>query len=326
MPRLFFLMVLCVPVVAQAADEASDAAVHQAIDRGLDFLAKDAVKWKTDHKCVSCHHAGMIVWAMNTAQRAGHTVDEPLRTELTNWMLEAGEARVGIPRPEGIPKALNTKALWFSLALITVPDPQPDVQAGLSKMLTTVRSDQTDSGAWAAWPDTRSPMFGPSDYSVSGMAALVLIHDAKTNAESQASLARVTKWLDTTPVDDEWQSTMMKLAVISRLDRPMEERQVLIDKAIQRQNADGGWSQTTNHPSDAWATGQTLMALADAGVPKTHLAVQRGRTFLVTSQHENGSWKMASRPSKPGAEGAKNLIPIIGAGSAWAVIGLARYR
>jgi hypothetical protein len=31
---------------------------------------------------------------------------------------------------------------------------------------------------------------------------------------------------------------------------------------------------------------------------------------------------MHSRPTKPGAEGAKYLVPINGAGGAWAVLGL----
>jgi hypothetical protein len=46
--------------------------------------------------------------------------------------------------------------------------------------------------------------------------------------------------------------------------------------------------------------------------------------WLVKSQLESGSWTMTSRPSKPGAEGAKNLVPITGAGNAWAILGLVR--
>ncbi|HET6424891.1 MAG TPA: prenyltransferase/squalene oxidase repeat-containing protein [Planctomycetaceae bacterium] len=324
MNRCLLMLVLVTPAAVHAAEEATDAAVQQAIDRGLAFLSQDAVKWKADHKCVSCHHAGMVVWAMNDARRAGHTVDEPLRSELTNWMLEAGDGRSSLPRPESAPKALNTKGLWFGLTLATISDPQAGVEAGLSKLIATVRSDQAETGAWSAWPETRPPMFGPSDFSATAMATLLLIGDAKTDPASQTSLTQATKWLDNTPPDEELQSTVLKLSVISRLERPAEERRLLISKVTERQNADGGWSQTAAHPSDAWATGQTLMALRDAGVPKTDPALQRGRTFLVTNQQENGSWLMASRPTKPGGDGAKNLIPIIGAGSAWAVIGLSR--
>jgi squalene cyclase len=76
--------------------------------------------------------------------------------------------------------------------------------------------------------------------------------------------------------------------------------------------------------SDAWATGQALYALAHAALKPDHPAIEHGRAFLVKTQHDDGSWPMTSRPMKPGGAGAKNLIPITGAGSAWGVLGLVR--
>lgn len=43
-----------------------------------------------------------------------------------------------------------------------------------------------------------------------------------------------------------------------------------------------------------------------------------------TTQREDGGWTMTSRPCPPSNMGAKNLIPITGAGSSWAVLGLVR--
>ena len=76
--------------------------------------------------------------------------------------------------------------------------------------------------------------------------------------------------------------------------------------------------------SDAWATGQALYALAHAGLNSTDPIVARGQAFLVATQREDGSWPMTSRPAKPGGEPSTSLIPIIGGGSSWAVIGLIR--
>ncbi|MDP1798376.1 MAG: terpene cyclase/mutase family protein [Planctomycetaceae bacterium] len=326
MPCWLVAIVMCGSEILSAAEEASDAAVALAVDRGLVFLAKDAVKWKADHNCVSCHHAGMVIWAMNVARQQGHTVNGPLLDELTKWIAEAGDGRSSLPRPESAPKALNTKALWFSLALISAPETLTEAQAGLMRMLPTLRGDQTESGAWSGWPETRAPMFGPSDGSMTALAAFALIPDAKTDAASRGSLTKAVQWLDDTPPDDEWQSTVMRLAVLSRLERPQADRDRYLETIRQKQRADGGWSQNPSLPSDAWSTGQTLMALADAGVTKADPVVQRGRSFLVRTQQEHGAWPMASRPTKPSGEGAKNLIPIIGAGSAWAVIGLARHQ
>src|SRR5262245_58252190 len=54
--------------------------------------------------------------------------------------------------------------------------------------------------------------------------------------------------------------------------------------------------------------------------------IGRATAYLIKTQRDDGSWPMTSRPVKPGGEGAKSLIPITGAGSAWAVLGLVRSR
>ena len=42
--------------------------VGGAIERGLGFLVKDARVWKKEHNCASCHHAALVIWAMEEAK------------------------------------------------------------------------------------------------------------------------------------------------------------------------------------------------------------------------------------------------------------------
>ena len=64
--------------------------------------------------------------------------------------------------------------------------------------------------------------------------------------------------------------------------------------AIQR--ADGGWSQTPALGSDAYATGQALVALAESGaMPVTSAVYKRGVDFLLKTQYADGSWLVRSR-------------------------------
>jgi hypothetical protein len=72
------------PAASAQGVRPNSANVDAAIDRGLDFLVKDAHAWKNEHKCVSCHHASLVVWAMREARQFGHAVNEPVLTELTN--------------------------------------------------------------------------------------------------------------------------------------------------------------------------------------------------------------------------------------------------
>ncbi len=303
------------------------ADVRATIDRGLAFLVKDAQAWKTEYKCVSCHHASLIVWSMREAKQHGLAVDEPVLVELTKWVAESGEGKTGVPRPAGIPKALNTKAVYFAQALAADPQPDPVSQAGMKLFVKTMIEDQIDNGSWAAWPETRPPFFGNSDESMTALAVLALMPAAATGDESaKAARDKGVQWLEATKTDDDPQSIAMRLVIWRRLGRPAEAWAPLIERIKSRQNVDGGWSQTQEMASDAWATGQALYALAEAGFKPDDPAVARAHAFLIHSQHDDGSWPMTSRPTKPGGEGSKSLVPITGAGSAWAVIGLARSR
>ena len=76
--------------------------------------------------------------------------------------------------------------------------------------------------------------------------------------------------------------------------------------------------------SDAWAAGPALPALAHGGVKSNEPVIRRGQAFLIKTQRKDGSWSMTSRPTEPEGKESTNLIPITGAGSAWAVLGLVR--
>jgi hypothetical protein len=222
-------------------------------------------------------------------------------------------------------KALNAKAVWFALALAA--DPKPDIAArkGLKLLWQTVKSDQTENGSWASWPQTRPPIFGNSDDSMTALATLTMLSAAATGDE-KAMIARdkAVKWLAETKTDDDPQSLAMRLVLWKRLDRPAAEWELLARRIKERQNSDGGWSQATDLASDAWATGQALYALAQAGIKPDEPAMVRAHTFLIETQRDEGSWPMTSRPTTPGGKGSTSLVPITGAGSAWAVLGLVR--
>lgn len=301
--------------------------VNTAIDRGLAFLAKDAMAWKQVHNCVSCHHAGLVVWSLREAKLRGHAVDEPVLAEITKWVAESGRGTTGVPRPTGRPRALNAKAVWLALSLGANPESDAIAQTGLQRLLETVKRDQTEEGAWSSWPETRPPIFGNSDESMTALATLAMVPAAATGDDT----ARVVRdkglrWLTHTKTDDDPQSIAIRLVLWRRLDRPAEEWQPLAQRIKAWQNADGGWSQSKEMASDAWATGQALYALAHAGISPADPVIAHAHAFLIETQRDDGSWPMRSRPVKPGGEGAKSLIPITGAGSAWAILGLVKSR
>ena len=68
------------------------------------------------------------------------------------------------------------------------------------------------------------------------------------------------------------------------------------DALVARQREDGGWGQIPTLASDAYATGQVLVALARSGVMKPdHPVYRKGLRFLLDSQLEDGSWYVRTR-------------------------------
>lgn len=297
------------------------------VARGLKFLATDAMEWKDEHNCVSCHHAGLVVWSLREAKHRGRSVNEPVLTELTRWIAKSGDGKTGVPRPASAPKALNVNAVLSALALGADPEPDSIAKKGRSTFIKTVAGDQTETGAWSSWPDTRPPIFGHSDDTATALATLAVLPEAAAGDDSaRAARDKGIRWLSETKTDDDPQSLALRLVLWSRLGRPSDEWEPLAARITARQNSDGGWSQTKDMPSDAWATGQALYALAHSGLDPDNPVIARAHAFLIKTQRDDGSWPMTSRPSKPGGAGAKSLIPITGAGAAWAVLGLVRSR
>ncbi|MCC2672082.1 MAG: Ankyrin repeat-like protein, partial [Armatimonadetes bacterium] len=98
---------------------------------------------------------------------------------------------------------------------------------------------------------------------------------------------------------------------------------------LEDQRDDGGWSQLPGKGSDAYATGQVLIALHDGGgVPASHGAFSRGTVYLIITQQQDGSWRVPKRT--PAAQqyfetsfphGKDQFISV--PGTAWATAALA---
>src|SRR5262245_1618797 len=53
---------------------ASAREAGQTMGRGLTSLEKDALAWRMEHQCVTCHHGTMTVWALSGAKSRGYAV------------------------------------------------------------------------------------------------------------------------------------------------------------------------------------------------------------------------------------------------------------
>ena len=316
--------VLVLAALAQPLS-AAEPDVRKVINGGLKFLADDAVAWKADRNCSSCHHIPMAIWTLNEAQRRGYAVDDKAAAELTAWVVAKDDpAKVNPKQQERKEVIVNQTPLMLALGFEAADPKDPAARDGLKAMLTLVVGDQDKDGAWRllyVWEPHGST---PEVMTTLALLALSAPNAPDLGAQGKAAREKGLKWLAAATPSDTLQADGLRLVLSKRLGQPPAEWEPLLKKLLARQNADGGWSQVTGMKSDAFATGQALYALAEAGRKPDAPAVAKARAFLAKSQRADGSWAMASRPGGPGGKSAKNLAPITHVGSAWAILGLIR--
>ena len=102
-------------------------------------------------------------------------------------------------------------------------------------------------------------------------------------------LARATAWLAAQKAVTTEDRNMQLLGLLWA-GRGASERERLARTILAKQRADGGWAQSDDLQSDAYATGLSLFALAEAGgISSDHAAYKRGVAYLLSSQRPDGS-------------------------------------
>lgn len=337
----FAFVLVLLRVVAAAADEGpSPEALRATVDRSLTFLTDEGTDWKEARKCASCHHAPLMIWALNEAHNQGYAVDRDALKDVTLWMLLPDDPAkaFGPKRQEGPERSIRANVLHLALGLQAVAAPDPSIEEAQRRLMTMLQEDQADDGSWSSPPNARPPTAGGkllitplalvamTPARPKGSTESIVPAESKETADGPltASRQKGLKWLAETSVDEDLQATAFRLLLATRLARPRDEREPLVTRLIERQNADGGWSQTKDLPSDAYATGQTLYVLVTAGLDREAAAVRRAQAFLVTVQRKDGSWPMIPRAAEPGGKSSQNDGPITYVGTAWATLGLVR--
>lgn len=307
-----------------------DASAREAIERSITALQEDGVQWVRDRKCASCHHAPMALWTLAEARARGFAVDTAALDELIAFTLRDPVVAKILPAPTNPPAPTpGTDGPSFAIDFAGIaarsvpPDQQPSPEAQARMIENLVRNQEAD-GSWLNKPFNWPPMLeSPEVLTTWTVLGLMGLAPERTAGSPVAdALEKASRWLDAAPESTSRQVAALRLLRQVRSGGPPEARRRAIERLLSFPNADGGWGQDQDLSSDAYATGQALYALGEAGVDPHRPEIARARAFLLATQREDGSWPMASRPRTPGGNPAKDLTPITFAGSAWATLGL----
>lgn len=300
--------------------------IRKAVERGIALIENDGVTWMKTQKCATCHHVPLMIWTLNEARQQGYQVNEKVLGEVTAWALaEKNHAQVfqDLPIDKNKTEKDYLGPLMLALAVGANKERDETTEKERNRLLAHVLSQQAKDGSWDANRGGRPPIHASKDVQTSlvylALADTPVQGDDRWKAQRELS----AEWLSRNPPANTHQSLAMRLLVLQRLGKPTEEIMPLLESLLRGQNDEGGWSQSNNMKSDAFATGLAIYTLS--GHQGAQKAIRRAQDFLIQSQQPDGAWLMQSRPSEPTGSGpARYLVPIRLVGVAWATIGLIR--
>ncbi len=268
--------------------------IRAALGRSIPLLQKTDQTFMQKAGCVSCHNNTMTAVTVAAARQMGVAVNEEIargQVKKIAAFLETWRERTlqgaGIPGEVG-----PVSAILGGLAAEHHP-----ADAATDAMSRYVAAQQWPDGRWRTFG--HRPPLEVSDIPITArsLRALQVYAPKAQRAKYTLAIRRAADWLARAQpqTTDEYAFQLLGLGWTGM--KPSNET---IKKAVREllaaQRPDGGWGQLAALASDAYATGEALVALRQAGgIAATDAAYRRGIEFLLKTQLGDGSWYVRSR-------------------------------
>jgi N-acyl-D-amino-acid deacylase len=324
--RLLSLTVgLCSSVLFAASRDIESTKLRNAVQKSVDLMQKCGPIFIKNGACTSCHHQSVPAMAIAAARQKGFRIDERIARQQLQAMAAFMNARreryLQVIDPGG-----SADTVGYTLLGMAADKYAPDEITGA--MIYYLKATQASDGHWHATAHRPPLEYSNITATATSIRAIQIFAPEEERAEYQKRVQRAAAWLLEAPARANEERVFKLLGLGWAKADP-----AAVDKAAREllagQNVDGGWSQFPTLASDAYATGQTLIALHQAGaLPVSDAAYQKGIRFLLNTQLEDGSWLVKTRtlPLQPYFESGFPHGPdqwISSTGTAWATMALA---
>ncbi len=270
------------------------AELRPAIERTVSLIEKSSAQFFAVSGCVSCHAQSMTDLAVAEARAKGLAIDEKAAEERFK-MLKA----IYPPEPfyERFDAAGAQEQLAYPLAGLAALNHKPDRMT--DAMAANIAAAQLRNGSWhvgaAARPPAEDGDVFRTAVCIRGLQAYAPPGRAP---EMQNRVAKAREWLRSAKAVTT-EDRAMQLLGLHWAGADAHSLASLRKAILAEQQADGGWRQRANQPTDSYSTGESLYALAvGGGVAPTSAAYRRGVAFLLRTQRPDASWYVASRSPK----------------------------
>jgi hypothetical protein len=274
--------------------------------------------------CQSCHHQDLTAVSLSLAKEKGFTVNDTILNEIFDSVNSVIRSRKDVLSQNGDPVAIVMSSGYQLWALWANKYKSNKL---IEMLVKNLMQRQIYDGSWVS-PNPRPPL---EYYAFSATAlmvsALQYFSPPSLKPEIDQRIEKARAWMiKTIPENNE--ERIFQLLGLKWINGDKNFIHQQAKKLLATQHEDGGWSQLPTLESDSYATGQALYALYETGQLKTNdPAFEKGISFLLKTQYEDGSWKVKSR-SIPFVPFVQNGFPhdkdqfISAAGTNWATMAL----
>ena len=274
--------------------------------------------------CQSCHHQDLTAVSLSLAKEKGFTVNDTILNEIFDSVNSVIRSRKDVLSQNGDPVAIVMSSGYQLWALWANKYKSNKL---IEMLVKNLMQRQIYDGSWVS-PNPRPPL---EYYAFSATAlmvsALQYYSPSSLKPEIDQRIEKARGWMiKTIPENNE--ERIFQLLGLKWINGDKNFIHQQAKKLLATQHEDGGWSQLPTLESDSYATGQALYALYETGQLKTNdPAFEKGISFLLKTQYEDGSWKVKSR-SIPFVPFVQNGFPhdkdqfISAAGTNWATMAL----
>ena len=278
------------PVPAPRPSHTARAAVQLSVP----LLQKADETFLRKSGCVSCHNDSLTAMTVALARTHRFAVDETMARNHIERMGPYLESwRESVLRGVGIPGAQDT----VSYILLGAAAAGYQSDAASEAMAHYLKARQLPDGHWRV--AAHRPPMESSDFEVTAasMRGLQLFHPVPQRSEYEKAIQRAANWLAANRAATTEDRAFQLLGLgWAGFERKTIER--IAQDLLKEQRPDGGWAPLpmASMQSDAYATGQVLVALRETGVlTVTSSAYARGVRYLLNTQRDDGSWHVGTR-------------------------------
>jgi ankyrin repeat protein len=264
--------------------------VKPALQKTLGLIEKSSWEFFAASGCVSCHAQSMTDWAVGEARTKALQIDEKAAAERVR-MLEA------VYPPEPLLERMDAAGAMEQLAypLVGLAANRHPADRLTDAMVANIAASQRSDGSWHVGAAARPPAEeGDIFRTAVCIRALQFYGPPGRGPEMAARVAKARQWLlsaEATTAEDR----NMQLMGLYWAGVGADAMKPLVKEILARQEPNGGWRQHAGLSTDAYATGESLYALALVGQARVAgEAWKRGVQYLLDTQRADGSWFVAS--------------------------------